>query len=101
MVDTLDHSDKVLADDPRIRPSINTFLSHFMGKYAADFAFENHSVFGATNPPVKRKINFMNMPSDAIEAMTESELREGLAELGVDVTQYSDKEALVNKALML
>lgn len=101
MVDTLDAAEQQMAGDPRIRPSINTFLGHFMGKYAMDFAFENRSVFGPTNPAVKRKINFLKMPSDAIEALTESELREALAELGVDVAQYSDKAALVNKALML
>lgn len=101
MVDTLDASARYMADDPRIRPSINTFLSHFMGKYAKDFAFENHAYFGATNPPVKRRINFLNMPLDAIEALTETELREALKERGVDVSKYSDKGTLVNKALML
>ena len=80
---------------------MNTFLSFFMGKYAKDFAFENRSFFGETNPPYKRKINFMKMTKQAIEALSETELTEALSEQGVDVTQYEGKAAKVNKALMV
>jgi truncated hemoglobin YjbI len=85
MLDTLDSSAQHLTDDPRIRTSINTFLTHFMGKYAEEFSFENHSVFGKTNPPIKRKINFMKMTAQDIEALAETDLRDALKERGVDV----------------
>ena len=51
MLETLDTSSYLMADDPRIRPSINTFLSFFMGKYADEFSFEDRLFFGETNPP--------------------------------------------------
>jgi truncated hemoglobin YjbI len=101
MLKTLDSSSFLAAEDPRIRVSINTFLSFFMSKYAKDFAFENRNFFGETNPPYKRKINFMKMSEKAIKALSEPELAEALAEQGVDVTQYEGKEAKVNKALMM
>jgi truncated hemoglobin YjbI len=101
MLDTLDSSAQHMTDDPRIRPSINTFLTHFMGKYSQEFAFENRSVFGATNSPIKRKINFLKMTTEAIEALMETELSEALEERGVDVSKYNGKEDLVNKALMM
>lgn len=101
MIDALDASLQHMTNDPRIRPSINTFLTHFMGKYSQEFAFENHSVFGPTNAPIKRKINFLKMTTDAIEALTEAELREVLENRGVDVSKYNGKEDLVNKALMM
>jgi truncated hemoglobin YjbI len=101
MLATLDASAHHMTDDPRVRPAVNTFLTHFMGKYAAEFGFENRSVFGETNPPVKRRINFMKMTTEAIEALTEEELREALEQLGVDASHYPGKQALVNKALML
>ena len=101
MLDTLDSSAQHMTEDPRIRPSINTFLTHFMGKYSQEFAFENRSVFGATNPPTKRKINFLKMTTEAIEALTETELSETLEERGVDVSKYNCKVDLVNKALMM
>lgn len=72
-----------------------------MSKYADDFAFEKRSFFGETNPPYKRKINFMKMTEQAIETLSEAELSEALAERGVDVTQYEGKAAKVNKALMM
>ena len=72
-----------------------------MDKYASDFAFENRSYFGETNPPYKRKVNFMKMTEQAIEALSETELSEALSERGVDVTQYDGKAAKVNKALMM
>jgi truncated hemoglobin YjbI len=101
MLDTLDDSARHMADDPRIRISINTFLAHFMAKYAEEFAFENRSIFGDTNSPIKRKINFMRMTSDAIEALSEHALSEALAERGVDVSKYVGKDALISKALMM
>lgn len=101
MVETLDASEDLKAADPRVRVAINTFLAHFMTKYAEDFAFENRSFFGETNPPYKRKINFMKMTTEAIEALSEAELSEALAERGVDVAQYDGKKALVEKALMM
>ena len=101
MVETLDASEHHMASDARIRPSINTFLTHFMGKYAAEFKFKNVETFGAINAPMKQKINFMNMTSDAIEALTETELRDALSGRGIDVTDYQAKTDLINKALSL
>ena len=99
MVETLDDSKIHMTDDQRIRPSINTFLAYFFDKYALDFDFSYSPVFGDTNPPVKRKINFMNMTSEAIEALTVAELREALVNRGVDASVYPGKKELVNKAL--
>jgi len=101
MVETLDASADIPTKDPRIRISLNTFLDFFMGKYADEFSFENRSFFGETNPAYKRKINFMKMTKEAIEALSEAELADALLAQGVDVTQYEGKAAKVNKALML
>jgi truncated hemoglobin YjbI len=101
MLDTLEAASKHMTDDPRVRPSINTFLTHFMGKYAQEFAFENRSVFGPTNEPIKRKINFLKMTAEAIDDLTETELSAALEERGVDVSKYNGKKELVNKALMM
>lgn len=101
MLDTLDASADLMAHDPRVRRSNNTFLSHFMTKYSEEFDFENRSVFGETNPALKRKINFMKMTEQAIEALSVVELREALADRGVDMTEYQGKPALVSKALMM
>jgi len=101
MLDTLDASADLMTDDPRVRVSINTFLSHFMKKYADDFAFENRSFFGATNPALKRKINFMRMTAAEISALTEAEISDALTGLGVDVSQYNGKADLIEKALMI
>jgi truncated hemoglobin YjbI len=101
MLETLDASSYLIAHDPRIRTSINTFLSFFMGKYAEEFAFENHSFFGETNPNYKRKINFMKMTQQAIEQLSETELAEALSQQGVDVSQYQGKAAKVSKARMI
>lgn len=101
MLETLEDSAQLMTDDPRVRPAINTFLSYFMEKYAREFAFENKSVFGNLNPPVKRKLSFMNMTSQAIEALSEEELRQALTEQGVDTSLYPGKADLVNKAQML
>jgi truncated hemoglobin YjbI len=101
MLETLDDSAQHMTDDPRVRISINTFLAFFMTKYAEDFAFENRSFFGETNPPYKRKIDFMTMTEDAIAALSEEDLAEALSARGVDVSQYEGKSAKVKKALML
>jgi len=101
MLETLEASSHVMTGDPRVRNSINTFLSFFMSKYAEDFQFENRSFFGETNLPYKRKIDFMKMTEQAIAALSEEELSEALAERGVDVSQYDGKAAKVNKALMM
>ena len=90
-----------MTDDQRVRKSVNTFLAHFMTKYANDFGFEDRHLFGETNPPFKRRINFMKMPEQAIEALSEQELSEALTEHGVDASDYQTKEAMVNKALMI
>lgn len=101
MLETLEDSAGEMTDDPRVRTSINTFLAHFMTKYAEDFGFENRSFFGDTNPPFKQKINFLKMSKEAIEALTEDELRDVLTERSVDVSNYVGKQELVNKALMM
>jgi truncated hemoglobin YjbI len=101
MLDTLEDSTEDMTDDPRIRTSINTFLSYFMSKYADDFGFENRSFFGETNPVFKQTINFMQMSKEAIEALSETEIRGALTKLGVDVTRYISKKDLVDKVLML
>ncbi|KJS09003.1 MAG: hypothetical protein VR78_17040 [Hoeflea sp. BRH_c9] len=101
MLKTLDSCARHMTDDPRVRPAINTFLTHFMGKYASEFGFENKSLFGDINPPIRRKLNFMNMSTEAIEALSEDELREALSEQGVDTSHYPAKQDLVNKAQML
>lgn len=100
MLDALDDSARLMTD-PRVRLSINTFLAHFMTKYSQDFAFKDRSFFGKTNPPYKQKINFLRMTTEAIEALSESEISEALAERGVDVSKYQGKKALVSKALMM
>ena len=101
MVETLNDPKIDLTDDPRVRPSINTFLSHFMSKYAADFDFADNHMLGELNSPVRRRINLLNMTSDAIESLSENELTEAMLARGVDVSQYTSKAQLVNKALSL
>jgi len=59
MRETLIESDADMTDDTRVHNSINTFLTYFMDKYAADFGFENKAIFGPTNLPIHRKINFI------------------------------------------
>ena len=101
MQETLAEPDIDWTDDPRVRPALNTFLTYFLGKYAEEFDFADCSAFGELNPAVKRKINFLNMTDDAIAALTELELRDGLAARGVDISQYQHKSELVSKALRL
>ena len=101
MVETLDANAHHMTDDPRVRPSINTFLAHFFAKYAEDFNFANRESFGPTNPPLRRKLNFMNMTEAQIEALSETDLKEALQDRGIDVSSLPDKRALVGKALSL
>ena len=101
MLETLNDPSIDMTDDPRVRPSINTFLSYFFEKYADEFRFNQQAVFAETNPPYKRRINFLRMSSDEIEALTETELAEALADRGIDISLYPEKQDLVNKALRL
>ena len=101
MAETLNDPAIDLTSDARVRPAINTFLKHFVGKYAQEFAFSNCGDFGEINPPVKRRINFLNMPSDAIEALSEDELKDELEARGIDINHLQDKAQLVNTAMRL
>jgi truncated hemoglobin YjbI len=101
MVTTLNDPVTALTDDPRVRPATNTFLDFFMRKYAEEFGFDTALLFGDTNPPLKRRINFLKMSSDEVETLSEEDLTEALRDRGVDVSALGDKEALVNKALSL
>jgi len=101
MVETLNDDSLDMTDDPRVRPAINTFLSFFLGKYADEFNFNGNREFGTTNPVLKRRINLMNMTDDAIEALSEQELRDALTARGVDVSAYTEKQQLVSHALRL
>ena len=98
---TLDNPSVDLTDDSRVRPAINTFLTYFLEKYAEEFNFNSEHCFGTTNPPLKRRINLLNMTSDAIEALSEQDLRDALVARGIDVSQYTEKQQLVNHALRL
>lgn len=101
MAETLNDPTTDLAMDSRVRPAINTFLQYFVGKYADEFAFADCGDFGEINPPVKRRINFLNMPSDAIEALSDAELKDELTARGIDVSNLQDKAQLVSTALRL
>ena len=101
MIETLQACDAQINHDPRIRPSINTFLQYFMSKYAAEFGFQTSHLFGPTNPAVRRKINFMNMTDAAIEALSDADLKEGLSARGVDLSSSQERQALIKKAQSL
>lgn len=101
MVEALDASEQHMLGDPRVRASLNTFLSHFFGKYADEFDFKNRETFGETNLPWRRKVNFRSMTEDAIAALSEDALRAGLEDRGVDVSQLSNKQDLIRKAVIL
>ncbi|NVO56922.1 hypothetical protein HW561_14095 [Rhodobacteraceae bacterium B1Z28] len=101
MRETLDASSDLMADDPRVRTSINTFLAYFMTKYSDEFRFQDRHIFGETNGPLKCRINFMKMTTEAIEGLSEKELSDALIERSVDVSQYPNKQAQVSKALMM
>jgi hypothetical protein len=49
---TLDATGVHMTDDLRVRVAINTFLTHFLGKYAQEFNFGDIGAFGETNAPV-------------------------------------------------
>ena len=49
---TLDATGVHMTDDPRVRIAINTFLMHFLGKYAQEFNFGDIGAFGETNAVV-------------------------------------------------
>lgn len=101
MLQTLHDPSLDLSDDPRVRRSINTFLSYFMDKYAEEFSFKETGAFGEANAPLKRHVNLMNLSDDAIEALPEAELADALAARGLDLALYPDKQAMVNQALRL
>ena len=101
MVQTLDDTAEYMTDDPRIRVNLNTFLAYFTAKYAADFGFQTPIMFGQINVSLNRKLNFMNMPDSKIEALSETELREGLIDRGVRVSGQADKSALIKLAKRL
>ena len=101
MAEALKDSQNLMTADPRVRLSLNTFLTHFLAKYATDFGFKNLETFGDINPPLRRKINFMNMTTIAIETLTHEELRAALVERGLDLPTNYTKENLVQKALNL
>jgi truncated hemoglobin YjbI len=98
MTQTLNETENYMAKDSRVRPSLNTFLSHFIQKYATEFKFKTHGIFGPTNSPFKRKINFLNMTETEIEFMPEGELREGLIGRGLDVQKNATQSALIKMA---
>lgn len=101
MVATLNDSSIDMTNDVRVRLALNTFLTHFLDKYADDFQFTHDAEFGGTNMILKRKINFMNMTSDAIEALSEDELRVALTARGVNLSQIVEKQEFANQALRL
>lgn len=49
MVQTLGETTALDGFDPRVRISLNTFLTHFLGKYAAEFNFGDVGAFGEVN----------------------------------------------------
>lgn len=101
MNETLNDPSLDLTDDPRVKPAIATFLTFFLGKYADEFDFDTRGDFGQCNPVLKRKINFLHMTSDQVEALSESELTEALVARGVDTSLLRTKSDMVNKALSL
>ncbi len=101
MCETLNDPSVDMTNDPRVRPCLNTFLSYFLDKYADEFNFEAKEKFGVLNSAYKRRINFMKMTSDDIEALSEAELRGALQSRGIDVSELTDKVKLVSKALSL
>jgi hypothetical protein len=102
MVETLNESEALMANDDRVRVSINTFLSYFMEKYATEFGFKIDSIFGPTNAAITRKINLFNMTDDAIEALSEVELRGALvARRAINIDEHATRHELIQKAKSL
>ncbi|NVJ93484.1 MAG: hypothetical protein HWE34_17590 [Methylocystaceae bacterium] len=103
MVQTLGEPDIDWTDDPRVRVALNTFLACFMAKYAQDFSFEDvfDSAFGQTNGRYKRRINFLKLSEDQIQALRYEELYDALQARRVQVNDQMSKAMLVSKALAL
>ena len=53
MARTLEEKADLMTDDPRVRIGINTFLTHFLGKYATEFGLGDVGAFGQTNGAVE------------------------------------------------
>lgn len=49
MNETLEASAGHMTDDPRVRIATNTFLTHFLGKYAVEFGLGDVGAFGEVN----------------------------------------------------
>ena len=99
MRETLIESDADMTDDTRVHNSINTFLTYLMDQYAADFGYENKAIFGPTNLPVQRTMNFLNMTDTAIEALSETQLRQSLAgRRGISINEHTHKKELIQMA---
>jgi truncated hemoglobin YjbI len=49
MVETLEATAHHMTDDPRVRIAINTFLTHFLGKYADEFGLGDVGACGEVN----------------------------------------------------
>lgn len=49
MNETLDGAGARMGEDPRVRVAINTFLSHFLERYEAEFEFGDVGAFGEMN----------------------------------------------------
>ena len=101
MVDTLNDPEIDFTDDLRVRPALNSFLSFFLGKYSDEFKFHCTDDFGVENTALKRRINFLRMSTDDIEALSENDLKDALLDRGVDISHYTEKQELVNQALRL
>ena len=52
MQQALEACDEHLGDDPRVRIAVNTFLTHFLGKYAVEFGLGDVGAFGEVNGAV-------------------------------------------------
>ena len=101
MKSTLDDLPADFCKDPRVRPAINTFLAHFMSKYAEEFKFKREWIFGETNPPLKRALNLLRMSTEEIEALPDADLVEVLVQRGYELEQFTSREMLINKVLSL
>lgn len=49
MNETLEACADHMTDDPRVRIEINTFLTHFSGKYVVEFSLGYLGAFGEVN----------------------------------------------------
>jgi len=77
-------------------------MQYHGGEFRLNFHHNhNASVIGELNPRVIRRINFMNMTSEQVEALSEVDIKAELQARGVDVSELTNKQALINKALSL